>query len=201
MSFAILSEEDKVSRRDEIAEFIKKYGRGDKGLSGNQKKMRVEKVLGLEVEKLKGFGKNKSKGVELFRKDKRLIPASNAVGLHDSIPDDVKTKFKDFPDNPFENIKSGKDKVLNIEVLNDGSLMMKGIILNGKEDTPKERTMWNLRIFSDVVLARNTKDNFHKGQLKEVSDRVMIILDDEDELEPMLESEIVDTDKDKIIQY
>lgn len=202
MSYAINTIKDKNTRKDKINCFVLKFGRGDTGLTSKQKMSRVEKILGTEKEKLKGFGINDVVGVELFTRDKhvkRIDP--NFKGHYDPIPEDVKDNFESYPDDPYRVSKDGKSKVLNVIVRNDGGVEMDGIHLTGTEKDVRKRISWNVLSMSDRDLFRLEKKQSEQGTLKEVSDRTMKLHEENGTLDSLFESDTINTDEDRDNQY
>ena len=187
IDFSIKTDKLKAIRKAKIGVFVSKYGRGDKNLTESQKEARIGKVLGSEVEKLKDFGENKDEGVFLLKEIRENVKGN--------------TDFTKYPDDPYEIQKTGKSKVLNIEIRDDGTLIMEGIHLNGKEHNIKEWSGWAVTSIGDKDAAIAEKKQFERGVLKEVSDRTMAIHEDNGNMNILLESESIDTDEDKEMQY
>lgn len=201
MSFAIKLEE-KEARLTKIRTFEQSFGRGDVRLSKEQIKARIGKILGSDADKIRGFGKNKEKGVKLFTKaDNAQKVDMDSLKDIDPIPSIVLDDLENYPNDPYRVSKDGKSKVLNIDIKNDGTLIMEGICINGKERDPKIRSKWNLISASDIDSARSELLQFKKGELKEVSDRTMAIHRDNGNLDLLLDAADIDTDEDKEMQY
>ena len=181
--YSIKTNELKALRRAKIEQFVQMYGRGDKKLTEPHKKERIGKILGPEIEKLKGFGQNKDKGVLLVK---------NFKDCED---------FAKYPNDPYEVKKTGKSKVFYVEIRDDGTLIMEGIHLNGKENDDKERSTWGVMSISDKHAARSEKKQFEEGILKTISDRTMAIHDNNRDLDNLFESPNIDTNEDKETQY
>lgn len=196
MDFAITSETAKAQRMKEIENYVALCGAGTLGLTEANKHSRIEKILRLEAEKLKGFGKDKNSGVELFTKAKSITVVNT-----DKLPDEVKQHLSEYPDDPYEITKTGTKKILNIEVHNDGSMEMDGIILDGTENDVRTRKTFGVMSMGDKALAQLEKQQYKKGILKEVSDRTMNIHMADGLLTELLEAPNIDTNKDKEFQY
>ena len=201
--FSIKTEEAKIERKASVVEFANKYGNGITGLSETQKNNRIEKLLGPEESnKIKGLGKDKDKGVELFKNASSISKPRNIDGeIIDPLPNDIKNNLKDFPDDPFEVSDKNSNKLLNINIKDNGGIEIEGISINGKENDVKERTTWGVSSVSDKDLARLELRQFKQGILKEVSDRTMAIHEANGDLDAMLEDPNIDTNEDKPTQY
>jgi hypothetical protein len=84
-----------------------------------------------------------------------------------------------------------------MKVHDNGSIEVEHLIIDGKENDPKTRTLSGLMIFDDKTSAENEYRQFKKGILKEVSDRTMIFHKEKGLINELLESSEVDTDEDK----
>jgi len=192
-----LSPSQKNKRRADINGFVAKYGRGDRGLNNSHKKCRVEKFLGAEAEKVRGHGANPNSGRQFFKqKDKRAF-VIDKPGLYDRIPDEVLDSLADFPDDPNEIVKTGTSKILDVEVRDNGSIVVSGIMMDGNERNIKLRATWGVMVSNDASSAKAERKQHQKGVLKEVSDRTMALHDAEGYLDVLFEDTNVDTDPDK----
>ena len=202
MGFAIKTAEAKKARKDKMNAFVSKYGCGTKKLTINEKNDRINKLLGHEVEKFKGFGKNKDFGVELFTKDKqqeRIDPEFK--GKYDPITEEVKDNFLLYPDDPYRVSKDGTSKVLDVTIMEDGSFEMEGIHLTGAERDVRRRCSWGVSGCSDKELCMLETKQYEQGILKEVSDRTMKLHEEMGILDILLEDDNINTDEDRINQY
>jgi len=196
MSF-VLNASEKAQRKAEINQFVAKHGRGDRGLNSVHKKNRVEKFLGVEMEKVKGYGTDLNEGVVFFKHENRRPFVPDQPGLYDRLPDVVLDDLMSFPDDPTEVVRTGTSKVLDVDVRDDGSIVVSGIKLDGNERDLKLRCTWGVRVDNDVKSARSERKQHQAGKLKEVSDRTMAIHDDEGYLDVLFDDSDVDTGPDK----
>ena len=194
----------KVNRLKEIEDYKNNLGDGLVGISEIQKHNRIEKYLGEQANKIKGFGKDKNKGVELFTKAKEVsMVLFENEGPVDRLPKEIMDSVEDYPVDPTEVVPAGsknKCKVLNLKVYDSGSMDVEGIIIDGKENDIKERSTFGITYATDKEMLRSTKRWKESGELREVSDRVLSLLEETD-LKEILESSEVDTDIDKKHQY
>lgn len=179
---AIQAEKNAIMQR--IAGFVAKYGNGKIGLTEEQKKERIKKVLGDEFSKLKLFSDT---GVELYK-----------LG-GDPLPNYISDNLENYPIDPYA--IDHESRVLHIELDNDGTLRMSGIKIDGKENNVAERGIWSLESAGDEELAKFEIKLQKDNKIKEVSDRTMAIHEDNGDLNVLLEDQNIDTDKDKPMQY
>lgn len=174
-----------------IEAFVSKYGNGKAGLTEEQRKARMEKFLSPNEDMVQGLGNNPDKGVELKRHI-QMTP-DDYVGQQDNLAEII-PNIRNFP----RDSRSNEDaRLINVEIDANGEMRFEGIILDGKEEDPKTRSMYSCLTFDDETSARNELDQFRKGKLKAVSDRTMAIHRENNDLKPMLEDPNIDTDPDK----
>ena len=189
-----ITTKEKANSRIDV--FVQKYGNGKVGLTESQKDARIEKVIGsTEIEKVKGFGSKLNEGVDIKIKKKNVY-SENFGGMQDPIHSDVIKNLSKYPN--WQGKKT--QKVYYTKVGEDGSITIDGIIINGKEQTPEERAGFSIFVLGDEDSARNEIQQHKKGILKEVSDRTMAIHKENNNLQPLLDDENIDTDEDKINQ-
>ena len=181
---AILTQAEKKAITQRITEFVAKYGDGKIGLTEDQKKERIKKVLGNESSKLKLFN---DIGVKLYKLGR------------EPLPNYISDNLENYPIDPYA--IDHESRVLNIEIDNDGTLRMSGIKIDGKENNIAERGIWSLESGDDEMLARFEMKLQKDNKLKEVSDRTMNIHEENGDLDVLLEDPNIDTDEDKPMQY
>ncbi len=203
MSFSINSEKGKSDRKIKITKFVSNNGNGKQGLSEEQRKKRIEKILGSEKEKIKGFGKKKTEGVDLLIRSKQIPSFMNnsLSAKHEFIPEETKKVFNDLPDDIRADQTKVKNKILSVEVDAKGRMFLTGIVLDGFENDVNLRSSYSVMSQSDEDSARLEANQYKKGKLKEVSDRTMKIHDENGLLDELLENPDIDTDEDKELQY
>ncbi len=182
--FSIKTEREKADRKLKISDFVDQYGNGKKGLTEEQKKERIKKVLGNESSKLNLFNDG---GVELYKIDGKPLPKN------------ISDNLKNYPLDP--NSIDHESRILDINVEDDGTLTMSGIIINGKENSIAERGVWGQESISDEEAARSEKRQAENKLLKEVSDRTMAIHEENGDLNALFEDPNIDTGEDKPNQY
>jgi len=147
-----------------IDEFVNIHGNGKNKINETNKKNRIEKIMGKnEFKKLKLSGNDK--GFELKHFDSPNWETGNDP------MEELKGKMNDLPND----VRGKNHKVLNIQINDDGSGSIEGIVLNGKENDPKIRSLYSISFLSDEKLAIFEKDLYLEGKLKEVSNRTMSI--------------------------
>lgn len=202
MDFAISTSTQKAQRMKEIDYFTSACGVGSAGLTEPQKQSRIEKILGVESEKLKGFGKDKTKGVELFTKAKQItLIDPEHKGSFDPMTEEIKSNITNYPHDPFETAQIKTHRILNIKIHDNGALEFDGVILDGTEDDVRTRKTYGVISFGDVDSARAELQQKKEGTLKEVSDRTMAIHLINGNLDELFEAPNIDTNKDKEQQY
>ncbi len=198
--YSIKTDKEKADRKTEVNAFADKYGNGSVGLTEDQKKERIKKILGSEENKVKDFGTNLSHGVELKKENMRIdsIPEDN-VGVVDLIPKETISSLSDFP--LYRNAPNDEWRITNIEVDSDGTTRISGIAVNGNEANPATRQIWSVESISDEESARSEMNQHSKGILRAVSDRTMAIHEENGDLDSLFEDPDIDTDEDKPMQY
>ena len=188
-NLAIKTVEGRKQRSEEIEEFVKKYGRGDQGLTEAHRKARIEKVLGPEKNKLSGYGKDPKTGAIMQKISQCYGTDTDPAALinFDAYPKDIRSE-------------TGKHRILSLVCGADGAITIHGIHKDGKEKSKAERVIYGVDIPGDQELLKLEKKQLIMGTLKEVSDRTLPMHTLE-HLSMMLESDVIDTDKDKINQY
>ncbi len=192
-----------TERKKKISLFVSKYGRGDNGLTEDQKLARIDKFIGVpeEIEKVKGIGVNKSSGIELNNKLKfnKANINTETNTFHDPVDPELINNLDSYP----KDMRAGSDQDLRIvyaNVRDNGEMEIQHIHKDGLEHDPLRRSMSGVLVMDDYTSALNEVKQFKKGELKEVSDRTMAILEDEEVLDVFLENDSIDTDEDKSLQ-
>lgn len=199
VDYSILASEEKIARLVKVEGFKKKYGSGKKGLNTAQKNARVEKFLGSQANKVRGFGYNKPVGITFFKSGQENKVLENHKGFFNNIPSNVLDNLDSFP---LDNRDSkGVHKILDVEIFGDGTLIVSGIVKDGNESDVASRILYNTEAVSDEEAARGEMSQFRKGVLKEVSDRTMSIHLENGDLDALFVDNVVDTGEDKILQY
>lgn len=197
MTFAIKDPEMQKKRLKEIDTFVKTHGRGDIKLTEEQKNRRMEKYLSnsTQIDKVLGLGRYPKVGIKFLSESTKLkVIAEDHEGPVDPIPADVLKNIKNHP----HDIRFGENhKIVFMKVHDNGRMEIEHLIIDGKENDPKTRTMTGIMIFDDATSADNEYRQFKKGILKEVSDRTMSIHESKGRLLELLEDPNIDTDIDK----
>jgi len=159
-----------------------KFGDGRVGLIDLQKNERIKLRLGTEFNKIKRFNKE---GVTLLNKGikRDFIIPENHKGPVDVIPKDIITNLSKYPLDLCD--PSRERRIIAVEVKSDGSMIVSGIVKDGNETKLIGRRHYSVIHLPDELALRNTKNNFKKGNLKEIEPRMVGLLNDE-ELEEML---------------
>ena len=180
---------------ERIIEFTAKYGNGKVGLTDLQKKARKEKILASESNKIIGLGENKSQGVEFFE-ESVILSGEEKDFNYDKFPEDVKNNFTKFPKD-IRSSEPDKNRILNIKVSDNGAMQIEGIVINGNEFDVRKRATYGVLVCSDRDLALIEKECFRKEKLTEVSDRTMIIHQENNDLKQFLDDPKINTDSDR----
>lgn len=199
--FAILGE-SKLQRKQKIVNFVKKYGRGDKGLTEAQEKARIEKFIGHkdELEKLKGFGTQTTKGVKLHKNlDFSIQIPDNHEGPVDRIPKEIIQNLHKYPKDLRSTTHDAR--IVAIDIKDNGEMEIHAIIKDGNEHDVRTRQFYSVLVFDDLTSAINEAKQYKEGKLQEVSDRTMAIHEDEGVLDLFLEADHIDTNEDKNLQF
>lgn len=168
---------NKKVKEDYLDSFVKDFGDGSVGLSKTQKKNRIDKLVGC-------------RDYSFFKKKRNVNPEFK--GVFDKLSDvDFKSLVDDVRD------KSRKSKIINVECDDDGSMVLDGIVLDGKENDVNLRTTYSVNFCSDVELASMEEKLLEKGVLRESSDRAMVIHKKNKKLGLFLDDEKVDCSNDK----
>lgn len=201
---AIKSETAKFNRKEKMISFVEKYGRGDHGLSAEQKLSRIEKFLGKaeEIEKVKGLGLNKSFGVDLSTRKYHKLKTKDLADVQDQewdpIEAEILTNIEQYPQD-FRALDEDL-RIVFMEVKDNGEMEIEHVHNNEQLGNHLTRQLSGLLIFDDETSARNEILQYKNGELKEVSDRTMAIHEREGVLDILLEADNVDTDEDKELQ-
>ena len=200
---AINSAEAIAERKEKISLFVSKYGRGDDGLTEDQKLARIEKFIEVpeEIEKVKGIGINKNSGIEIDNELKfhKANINTETNTFHDPIDPELISNLDSYP----KDMRAGSDQDLRIvyaNVRDNGEMDIHHIHKDGLEHDPLRRSMSGVLVMDDYTSALNEVKQFKRKELKEVSDRTMAILEDEGVLDVFLEDDTIDTDEDKSLQ-
>lgn len=204
---AIKTAAAKKERRDKIAVFVEKYGRGDIGLTEEQKQARIEKFLAKseEIEKVKGLGINKSTGVDISSKKQLKLSLNRETRtVHDPVDQEIIATLSDYPRDhramPNKDGTTDDMRIVYAGVKDNGEMEIEHIHFDGNENDPRTRAMSGVLMMDDYTLALHEAKQYKDGILKEVSDRSMAILDDEEVLDQLFEDDSIDTDEDKELQ-
>jgi hypothetical protein len=201
MSPKITDSESKKKRLAEIDEFVRVYGRGDIGLSEDQKKARMQKFISspVEVEKVLGLGKDPLAGVKLdVRAGISRKYSENFEGPNDPLVE----VLKDIQRYPVD-LRGGDGtdhRIIFLKVFGDGRIEVEHLIIDGRESDSRIRSLSGVMVMNDKMSAESEYRLFKAGKLKEVSDRTMIIHKDKNRLDELFNDPNVDTDADKALQ-
>ena len=80
----------------------------------------------------------------------------------------ILANIDNYPDDPKGINCPNKHKLLTVDVKEDGTTSITGVVLNGKEYDDEERTCYSGYTFSDEESAKGEWDHFQKGTLKEI---------------------------------
>jgi hypothetical protein len=197
------SQSEKNKRNSELDNFISKYGSGNLGLTEEQIKSRKEKLIGkINLNKYINYGDNPNDGLVLFN-SKIMSDFINQRYERDMdyIPDDIIQNISSYP----KDIRAiDKDwRLIGVDIKADGSACLTLILFDGHAMNRMRRKIMSVSFVSDKKLNKIIISQYNEGKLKEVSDRVLSILKDQDEAlyNKLLESSDIDTDEDKEGQY
>ena len=189
----MITSESEANER--IVEFTAKYGNGKVGLTELQKKARKEKILASESNKIVGLGEDQKTGIDFFE-EKVVLSGEEKDFNYDKFPENIKNNFAKFPKD-IRSAEPDKNRILNVKAKDNGAMEIEGIVINGNEMDVKKRATYGVLICSDRDLALIEKECFEKKKLKEVSDRTMVIHQENNDLKQFLDDPEINTDPDR----
>jgi hypothetical protein len=164
-----------------------KIGNGVSGLTNNHKIARMEKIIGSEAEKIINLGINKSKGVSFVRGVSGVISPDGYISTNGLDPY-IKENKENFPADIRDKTIEKNKRILNVEVNDDGTAMVFGIIFNGNEEDPRIRQTYGFSACSDKDLARIELKAFNEGKSFKVHERTMDIHRESGDLDKFIDS-------------
>ena len=187
---AILTAAEKNAIIQKVDPFIVKYGNGKNKLTASQKNERINKLVGPEISKIKGFGDEPKDGIEWnTRTIKRGEPITWLLNDLSKFPKDIRGR------DTFDHI------ILRAIVEDTGAASIKGIVNNSNIGKIAERNVYSVDFPTDEELAKLELRQFKEGKLKEVADRTKKIHIDNGDFEDMLNEENLHTGDDPGDRY
>jgi len=177
----------KKAKKAKVAEYVVKYGHG-KGLmegklNSEQKKNRMEKLVGPEIEKIKGYGIHTSQGVDW---EKRKIKRGESNEW-------LNKELSEYPDDPNGKDKRGPHKILRAVIGDRGEATIHGVLQDSRITDSVERVTYSVDIPSDQELARLELKQIKQGKLKKISMRTRQTHIDNGDFDAMVDNEEIDT--------
>jgi len=188
---AKLSKVEKDTCKQKAEDFVIKYGNGKNKLTPAQKIARMEKLIGPEIVKIKGYGKKRDEGIPWnTRKIKRGEPITWLLLELSKFPKDIRGRDE-----------AGPHVILDVNIEDSGAASINGIVNNDNIGKIAERNVYSVDFPSDVEVAKFELKQFKEGKLKEVADRTKKIHIDNGDFEDMLNDENLNTGDDSEEQY
>jgi len=177
----------KSEAREVAISISEKIGNGKNGLTESHKIARMEKILGSESDKIINLGSNKEKGVSFIKGITGVIDSDGYISTNELDPY-IKENKNNFPLDIRDKTVEKKKRILNVEIKNDGSGMLSGIIFNGNEDDPRIRQTYGVSLCSDRDLARIELKAFNEGKKFKIHERTMSIHMENGDLDKFIDS-------------